>query len=576
MTMVKRRRQRWRLQPAPADLIQQLSRRHQVPELVARILLNRGLVEAEAIEAFLEPTLHHLQPPAGMRDLPVAAARLTQAVQAQEPIIIYGDYDVDGLTATALLRHFLTGLGGQVMSYIPNRLTQGYGLHGPALAELAAKGRLLVTVDCGISNAAEVAQAREWGLEIIVTDHHEPPPTLPPALAVLNPKRADCGYAYKDLAGVGVALNLILGLRACLREAGWFRRRPEPNIKDYLDLVALGTAADVSPLTGVNRILVSQGLRILAESQRPGLQALKEVAGLPNGPISLRDVVFRLAPRLNAAGRLGQTRAALELLLTDDWQQARQLAQILDRLNRDRQAEQAAILAAAEDQIRQRGFQNHPALVLAAPGWHPGIIGIVAAKLTERYHRPVALISLADGLGRGSARSVAAFDLYAGLCACQAHLLQFGGHPAAAGFTIAEPQVETFREAFAEVVQITLGQDVGLPDLTLDAEVTLPQLDEEFFFHLNRLRPFGPGNPLPVLASLQTQVLDSWIVGQEHLKLKLSQNGKIMTAIAFDQAGLHPLRGHFDLALSPRISFYQGRPQPELHLLDLGPAIEVS
>lgn len=570
--MVKRRRQRWQLQPTPPELVRQLSQRHQVPELVARILLNRGLVEAQEIEAFLEPTLNHLQNPGGLRDLPQAVDRLARAVMAREPIIVYGDYDVDGLTATAVLRHFLAGVGGRVSSYIPNRLTQGYGLHRPVVAELAARAHLLVTVDCGISNAAEVAQARELGLEVIVTDHHEPPTVLPPALAVINPKRSDCSYAYKDLAGVGVALNLVLGLRARLREEGWFRRRPEPKIKDYLDLVALGTAADVSPLTGVNRILVSQGLRVLATSQRPGLQALKEVAGLPGGPISLRDVVFRLAPRLNAAGRLGQTRPALELLLTDDWQEARHLAQILDRLNRDRQVEQAAILVAAEEQIRRQGLQNKPALVLAATGWHPGIIGIVAAKLTERYHRPVALISLADGVGRGSARSVADFDLYAGLCACAQHLLQFGGHPAAAGFTLAGTQVQTFREAFEAVALRQLGQDAGWPDLTLDAEVTLSELDEEFFFHLNRLRPFGPGNPLPVLASLGTEVLDSWIVGSDHLKIRMAQQGKIMTAIAFDRAGLHPVRGNFDIALSPRISFYQGRTQPELHLLDLGPA----
>mgnify|MGYP005840878625 CR=1 FL=1 len=570
-----RRRQRWRLPPRQPELVQQLSRRHQVPELVAQILLNRGLVEAQEITAFLEPTLSQLQPPGGLQDLPRAAHRLAQAVLAQEPIIVYGDYDVDGLTATALLHHCLTGLGARVISYIPNRLTQGYGLHGPALAELAAQARLLVTVDCGISNAAEVAQGRALGLEIIVTDHHEPPPTLPPALAVVNPKRSDCAYAYKDLAGVGVALNLVLGLRAYLRQQGWFNTRPEPNLKDYLDLVALGTAADVSPLTGVNRILVSQGLQILADSQRPGMQALKEVAGLPGGPLSLRDVVFRLAPRLNAAGRLGQSRAALELLLTDDWQQARQLARILDRLNRDRQTEQAAILAAAEVQIQRQGFQKRPALVLAAPDWHPGIIGIVAAKLTERYHCPVALISLTDGLGRGSARSVENFDLYAGLCACQHHLLQFGGHPAAAGFTVAASQVAAFREAFEEVVQTALGQEADRPDLHLDAEVTLAQLDDEFFFHLNRLRPFGPGNPQPVLGCLATQLLDSWIVGKDHLKLKVAQNGKIMTAIAFDLARLHPLRGSFDLALSPRISFYRGRPQPELQILDLGPAADL-
>ncbi len=453
-----RRRQRWRVYPCQPELVQELSCRHQLPELVARILLNRGLAQAQDIDAFLDPTLSQLLPPAGLQDLPEAAARLARAVARRETVIVYGDYDVDGLTATAVLRHFLESLGTRVISYIPSRLTQGYGLHAPALVELAEKAGVLVTVDCGISNAAEVAQARDLGLEIIVTDHHEPPSELPPALAVINPKRPDCGYAFKELAGVGVALNLVLGLRACLREQGWFADRPEPNIKDYLDLVALGTAADVAPLTGVNRILVSHGLKLLSEGRRPGIQALKEVAGLSEGPLSLRDVVFKLAPRINAAGRMGQSRAALELLLTEDRDQARQLARVLDRLNKERQVEQAVILEAAEAQIQRQGFQDRPALVLAEVGWHPGIIGIVAAKLVERYHRPVALLSQQDGLGRGSARSVESFDLFAGLVACEEHLVQFGGHTAAAGFTLDLEKLETFRQAFETVVLAESGK----------------------------------------------------------------------------------------------------------------------
>jgi single-stranded-DNA-specific exonuclease len=567
-----RRKQRWRALSHQPDLIKELSRRHALPELVAQILCNRGLSQTQDIVSFLDPALSRLLPPSGLQDLSVAASRLARAVTQGETVAVYGDYDVDGLTATAVLRHFLENLGARVISYIPNRLTQGYGLHAPALAELAQKADLLVTVDCGISNAAEVAQARALGLDIIVTDHHEPPRELPPALAVINPKRLDCGYPFKELAGVGVALNLVLGLRACLREQGWFAYRPEPNIKDYLDLVALGTAADVVPLTGMNRIIVSHGLAILAESRRPGIQALKEVACLTNGFISLRDVAFKLAPRLNAAGRLGQSRAALELLLTEDRGQARELARYLDKLNRERQAEQADILAAAELQIHQQGFRDRPALVLAAADWHPGIIGIVAAKLVERFHRPVALLTTENGVGRGSARSVAAFDLFAGLSACREHLIQFGGHTAAAGFSLDLDRLESFREAFENIVLDSLGADPGPPDLTLDAEVNLAQLDDDFFFHLNRLRPFGPGNPPPVLACLQAQLLDSRVVGRKHLKMKLAQDGQVHTAIAFDQASLHPLRGRYDIAFTPQLNFYQGRPQPELLVLDLGRA----
>jgi single-stranded-DNA-specific exonuclease len=395
---------------------------------------------------------------------------------------------------------------------------------------------------------------------------------LPPALAVINPKRPDCAYPFKELAGVGVALNLVLGLRACLRDQGWFAGHREPDPKDYLDLVALGTAADVAPLTGANRILVSRGLKMLADSRRLGIQALKEVAGLSPGPLSLRDVVFKLAPRINAAGRMGQARAALELLLTEDLGHARELARLLDRLNKERQAEQGVILAAAEAQIRAQGFLNRPALVLAEEGWHPGIVGIVAAKLAERYHRPVALLVQENGLGRGSARSVESFDLFAGLSACGEHLVQFGGHPAAAGLTLDLDRLEDFREAFEAEVQKVLGDELGPPDLTLDAEVTLPELDDEFFFHLNRLRPFGQGNPVPVLACLSAELIDSWIVGGRHLKLKMAQSGRILTAIAFDRADLHPLRGRYDVAFSPRLNFFQGRVQPELLVIDLGRA----
>ncbi|MBM4287077.1 MAG: single-stranded-DNA-specific exonuclease RecJ [Deltaproteobacteria bacterium] len=567
-----RRRQRWVTSPEQPDLVQQLSQRHQVPELIARILLNRGLARSQEVASFLDPALGQLLPPADMRDLPEAADCLARALARRDPVAVYGDYDVDGLTATALLRHFLESLGARVVSYIPNRLTQGYGLHPGAVTELAKKAKVLVTVDCGISNAAEVALARKLGMAVIVTDHHEPPEELPPALAVVNPKRRDCGYAFKELAGVGVALNLALGLRACLRDQGWFVNRPEPDIRDYLDLVALGTAADVAPLTGVNRILVSRGLQVLGDNRRLGIQALREVAGLPTGMMSLRDVVFRLAPRLNAAGRLGHSRAALELLLTEDRDRARRLAQELNRLNQERQALGEAILKAAVAQVQVEGLQDRPALVLAGEDWHPGIIGIVAAKLVELYHRPVALLSRVDGLGRGSARSVEAFDLYAGLTACTEHLVQYGGHPAAAGFTLDLADLAAFREAFEAVALARLGREPQPPALTVDAEITLPQLDGNFFFHLNRLRPFGQGNPPPVLACLQARIIDSWVVGNNHLKLKLAQEGRVMTAIAFDQASLHPLRGSYDVAFNPRLNLYQNCNHPELLVLDLGSA----
>lgn len=564
-----RRRHRWLTKPRQPELARVVSARHQLPELIAQILLNRGLVAPEDIDSFLTPTLSRLLPPETLQDLPRAVARLVQALERREAIIIYGDYDVDGLTATALLQDFLQGLGARVSSYIPDRLTQGYGLSTTVLAQLRRRGQLLLTVDCGVSNGAEIEAARALGLEVIVTDHHEPPAVLPPALAVVNPKRSDCPYPFKELTGVGLALHLALGVRARLREQGWFRRQPEPNLKAYLDLVALGTAADVAPLLGVNRILVSQGLQVLAATTRPGLAALKELAGLQHTP-TLREVIFRLAPRLNAPGRLGQPRLALELLLAEDRGQAWRLAQALEKLNQERQRLEATVLEAAESQIRERRLLEQPALIISGAGWHLGVLGIVAARLVERYHRPVILLSFAAGLGRGSARAVPGFDLYQALAACQQHLEQFGGHAGAAGLTLREEALPGFAEVFLKLVEESLGRTPPPPELLVDAEVSWAELDDHFFFHLNRLRPFGQGNPPPVLACPATRLLESWVVGDRHLKLKLAAGDRLQTAIAFDLAGLHPLSGTFDLAISPRFSCYQGECRPELQVVDLG------
>ncbi len=569
-----RRQYRWTYLPQLPELVSGLSARHHVPELVAQILLNRGLAASEDIEAFLDPSLNRLLPPTSLKDMDRAVARLAEAVRGSEPIAVYGDYDVDGVSATALLVDFFRTLGVPTESFIPDRLTQGYGLHGAILAELAKRARVLVTVDCGISNRAEVAEACRLGLDVIITDHHEVPSELPEAVAVINPKRSDCDYDFKELAGVGVALNLILGIRTRLREMGWFRDRPEPNLRAYLDLVALGTAADVVPLIGVNRILTHQGLKVLSEGRRPGITALKEVARLGDRPVALREVIFRLAPRLNAAGRLGQARGALELLLADDLGQGRILARHLDGLNQRRQAIEREILRQAEVRIRGDKLQDQPALVLAGADWHPGVIGIVAAKLADAYHRPTVLISIQGEQARGSARSIPIFNLYAGLSRCREHFLHFGGHPAAAGFTLPTSRLDAFREDFLRVVADRLGTEPVQSLLEVDAEAELADMNEEFFFHLDRLRPFGQGNPEPVLACLGAEVLGSRVVGESHLRIKLGTRKHVIDAIAFDRGRLHPLSGYVDVAFSPRLGYFQGRPAPEYRVVDLGSAAE--
>lgn len=569
-----RRRKVWQMHPDRLDLVEQVSSRHGLPPLISRLLLNRGLSDPEEVLSFLEPTLDRLQPPFGLPDLEVAADRLARAVRWREPLVVYGDYDADGLTAACLLTQFFQELGLPCFTYIPDRLTEGYGLNQKALQALASKARLLVTVDCGVSDAAEVTWARDHGLEVIITDHHELPQDLPPALAVVNPKRGGEAYPFGMLAGVGVALLLALGVRARLRDEGWFKNHPEPNLRNYLDLVALGTAADVVPVLGENRILVHQGLQVLAETRRPGLLALKEAAGVNGKTVTYQDLCFRLAPRLNAAGRLGQAQGAIHLLLSTDLGQARSQARMLNEFNRRRQSLEQEVLSQALRMVRQQGLDQQPVMVLGREGWHPGVLGIAAARLAEEFHRPVALVSLTDGLGKGSARSIEGFHLFQGLRACRRHLMKFGGHEAAAGFTIREAKLPALQEALGEAFLAQVGEARLRPTLRVDAAVDLFHLDHDFYRHLERLRPFGPGNPEPVFVCRTVECLSSRVVGERHLKVQLSQGGVVLEAIAFDQGSCHPLSGPLEVAFSTRLSFFMGRITPEFRLLDWGRTAE--
>ncbi len=569
-----RRRKVWQAYPERPDIVGQVSSRHGLPPLVARLLLNRGLSDPEEVLAYLEPTLERLASPFGLPDLDAAAARLAQAVRRREPLVVYGDYDADGLTAACLLTQFFQELGLSCSPYIPDRLTEGYGLNQPALEKMASTVKLLVTVDCGVSDAAEVAWAKGRGLEVIITDHHELPAELPPALAVVNPKRAGEDSPFAMLAGVGVALLLALAVRARLREDGWFNSHPEPNLRNYLDLVALGTAADVVPVLGENRILLSQGLKVLEETRRPGLLALKEIGGLNGKPITYRDLGFRLAPRLNAAGRLGQARGALELLLAADMSQARVQARLLNELNRRRQLLEQEVLRQAQAMIRQQGLDRRAVMLLGREGWHPGVLGIAAARLAEEFHRPVALVSLQDGRGKGSARSVEGYHLFQGLNACRRHLLKFGGHAAAAGFSIVTENLAALQEALEETFVDQVGEVPLRPRLKVDAAVSLGDLTQDFYEHLKRLRPFGPGNPEPVFACQGVECVNSRVVGDRHLKVALCQGEVVVEAIAFDQASRHPLTGPFEVAFSTRFSSYMGQITPEFQLLDWGRAAE--
>jgi single-stranded-DNA-specific exonuclease len=494
--------------------------------LIATLLANRGLVSPEQAQGFLDASLSRLRPPTGLKDLEPAVVRMARAVTSGESILLFGDYDVDGTTATAVLFEFLKACGACVSYYIPHRLKEGYGLQVRHILEVAVPRRagLLITVDCGSASHAAVEAAQAAGVNVIITDHHTIGARLPKALAVINPKRKDCTAGLGRLAGVGVAFCLAVALRKHLRELGFWQGRTEPNMRSMCDMVALGTIADMVPLLEENRILAKAGLELIGSGQRPGLVALMEAAGISNRPADSEDVAFRLGPRLNAAGRVDHAGLAVDLLTADRLDTARRIALRLNTLNADRQDIERGILADVQELIaRQPELLEHRTLVLAHPGWHEGVIGIVASKVMERYYRPVVLIALKDGSGRGSARCIPGIDLYACLAACQAHLEELGGHLQAAGLRIAEARLPSFRRAFEEAVLQVYGPDVFIPTLAVDAELDLSEISEDLVNQLETLMPFGAGNPEPLFMARDLVVVSSSWVGRHHRRMVLRQ-----------------------------------------------------
>lgn len=532
--------------------------------VAARVLVTRGYVTPAAAKRFLADALTDLPDPFTMKGLAQAVDRLAQAVLQQHAVTLYGDYDVDGVTSTTLLTTFLGQLGLTVKTYIPHRLEEGYGLNRKAIEHLAAEGtKLLVTLDCGITSHAEISRANELGLEVIVVDHHAVPETMPPALAVLNPLQPGCGYATKWLCAGGVTFNLCMGLRKVLRERGFFSpQRPEPNLKQHLDLVALATIADVVPLTGANRVLVQHGLRELTLARRPGVRALKSVAGVPD-EVTAGTVGFRLGPRINAAGRLDDASVGLQCLLSRDFESALPLARALDAANAERQQIERSMLDAALEQAGVAVGRGARGLVLSSPGWHPGVVGIVASRVVERFHRPTILIGVHDGMGKGSARSIEGFHLYDAIKSISGSLARFGGHKAAAGLSIDPALLERFRAEFEAVALTQLRPEDLVGRLRIDAEVAPEELNEQTWQALTALAPFGMGNPEPVLALTRQcahpRIIDNKTPGEPgHLKLTL-ESAPAFDVIGFRMADLRPLtEGPIDLAFKLSIEEYRG------------------
>ena len=571
---------KWQIAPHDQAQVADLQRSAKVPAIVAQLLLTRGIDEPSRAEAFLNPKLSDMRDPQDFPDLERAVDHIFEAIEKKRAIMIHGDYDADGITGTAILYRCITLLGGIVRYYIPNRLADGYGLKTEALKKFAQDGiELVITVDCGIANVEAATAAKKLGLDLIVTDHHTPGAKLPAALAILHPGLPDRPYPFAGLCGAGVAFKLAWGL--CQRKSG--SKRVTPQLKTFLlqavGLAAIGTVADVVPLLDENRSLVHHGLTSLLQQPVPGLVELMKITNLKEKRrLGGEDIGFTIAPRLNAAGRLGQAPLAVELLTTDDAQRARSLADYLHELNKSRESIERSVYLAANKQAQAQldaGAQS--ALVLGGAGWHKGVIGIVAGRLADKYHCPVLVTSLDEmGIqpGVGSGRSVPGFNLAQALTACDPFLLGHGGHAAAAGFQLTSENMDSFRIAFCEYTDEHLANPMQQTDLKIDAEVPLSGLTLSAVEQIERLEPFGQGNRRPLLCSSQITICDVRTIGSgdKHLAVQVSQHGLRMRGVAFGRGHwaeeLKQLATSIALAFRPVINTFRGQRNVELHIED--------
>ena len=522
---------KWELvESRPHEEIERLSRESRIPYTIARILINRGIETPEQVERFFNPSNTHLHDPFLMRDMEPAVERIVKALGRRERIAIYGDYDVDGITAASMLYLFLKDLGGDVVPYIPNRQNEGYGISETGILELGKGGAgLIVSVDCGITSIAEARIARAHGIDLIISDHHEPGDFLPEALALCDPKREGCEYPFKELSGVGVAYKIAQGIAQRLNLEAEYTEK-------YMDLVALGSAADIVPLVDENRVFVKLGLEKINNQPEVGLASLIETAGIKAGKIEVGDIVFGIAPRINAVGRLGSALRAVKLLTTRDRSFSREVAGVLEEENRRRKDIDNTTLEEAVAEI-QRTMDPFDArsIVLSREGWHPGVIGIVASRLIERYYRPTVMITIENGQGKGSARAIAKFDIYQALKACSDLLLQFGGHKYAAGLTIAAENIPAFKARFEQVCREIIPEEDLVPKIKIESEISLDEITGEVVGSLKRFAPFGPKNNRPNFFSRGLEVLDvPRIVGSNHLKFRAGQGGVSFDAIGFN------------------------------------------
>jgi len=531
----------WNVAKPDPDTVQRIQNTLHCHPATACSLVNRGITSPTTFYPFLNPSLKNLGQPFSIRDMEAAVERIYKAIIDREKILIFGDYDVDGITATAILTLFFRNIEADVTYYIPHRISEGYGLkpyHIPNVA-LSRGVHLIITADCGSGNHDAVLKAQKAGIDVIITDHHLIPERIPSAKAVLNPKRSDCDSGLEHLAGVGVAFYLLIGLRMYLRDKNFWKDQSEPVLKDLCDLVALGTVADRVPLVDENRILTRTGLKVINSVKRTGVTALMKEGGLHRNPLRSEDIAFSLAPRLNAAGRMDHAEKAVHLLTESDPAEAGRLAANLSQMNRQRQETEKQILLQIEQLLDKRpGLLGSRSLILADPQWHEGVLGIVASRLTKKYFRPAILLSTGSGIGKGSARSISGVDLYSLLGACSTLLESFGGHSMAAGLAIRPDKIDLFRETFENAAMKDTLPDHYQPELPIDHELDLNDISDNLVDELESLEPFGAGNPEPLYMAKNVSMLSSRIVGKHHCQMVLSrksmENSNRFNAIQFN------------------------------------------
>ncbi len=565
--------------PDPLDrvaLVKKLTDELTISPVLTEILISRGIDTYEKARAYFRPSTEDLHDPNLMDGMNLAVDRIVLAISRKEKITVYGDYDVDGTNGAALIWSFLSSAGADVRYFIPDRVREGYGLSNAGIEQAKNNGStLLVAVDCGITAVKQVEFARSLGIDVIICDHHEPGDPLPNAIAVLDPLKPSCPYPYKYLSGCGVGFKLVQALcedpsiRARIGGDG------EELLLSYLQYVTLATIADIVPLANENRTIVKLGLELINTAPLPGIRALIESSGLKPGRVNAGQVVFVLAPRINAVGRLGDAMRAVELLTCESYEKALSLAQVMEEENRNRRKIDEDTFAKAQEYIDKNiDIEQNHAIVLHQGDWHPGVIGIVASRVVERYYRPTVLMTTIDGVAKGSARSISGFDIYQALKKCEGSLIQFGGHKYAAGLTVELNRVDEFRQAFYRVANETLPKELLTPVLNIDADLDIAELTPKFVRVLSQFAPFGPENMRPIFSTRNVDLTGQpRIVGKNHLRFKVKKNSRTIDAVGF---GLGDLlnrivrsRAGLDLAFSLDENDFEGEMMPQLKIRDI-------